>query len=409
MNDISVILPKILARGLLALREQAIMPRLVNSDFSTEAAKKGDVINVPIPSAVAVIEVNPGPVPPTPADTVVKAVNIPLDQWFQNDPIHLTDKELVEIDRGEHFLPMQMSEAIRSLANKVNENIHSRYRQFDRGVFGFTGAEGVTPFASGVTDATNSRKILNQQLTPRTNRRGVLDFDAEASALALKEFSDAEKIGSVDVKIEGEIGRKYGIDWAADDAVTTHVAGTIIADATREATMNGGVSGGLDVISIDKGGQANLVGTLVIGDIIVIPSQGVGKTFVVVGNTGSGQFTGTTAEDGKYTAAGDAITGLKIFPNLINDTVDDEVIEIKETHKVNLIFHRDAFAYATRPLVASTIDLSLGSQIMSMQDPQTGIVLRLEISRQHKQTAWEFDILWGSALVRPELAIRLAG
>lgn len=408
MNDISVILPKILARGLLALREQAIMPRLVNSDFSTEAAKKGDVINVPIPSAVAVQAVVPGPTPPTPGNTVVKAVNIPLDQWFQNEPIHLTDKELVEIDRGEHFIPMQMSEAIRSLANKVNENIHSRYREFDRGVFGFTGAEGVVPFASGVTDATNSRKVLNQQLTPRTSRRGVLDFDAEASALALKEFSDAEKIGSVDVKIEGEIGRKYGIDWAADDAVVTHVAGTIIADATREATINGVVVAGLDVIAIDNGGQANLTGTLVIGDIITIPSQGA-KTFVVVGNSGSAQFAGTTAEDGTYTAAGNVITGLKIFPALVNDTVDDEVIEIKETHKVNLVFHRDAFAYATRPLVASTMDVSLGSQIMSMQDPQTGIVLRLEISRQHKQTAWEFDILWGSALVRPELAMRLAG
>lgn len=46
---------------------------------------------------------------------------------------------------------------------------------------------------------------------------------------------------------------------------------------------------------------------------------------------------------------------------------------------------------------------------MSMQDPQTGIVLRLEVSRQHKQIVWEFDILYGARLVRPELAVRILG
>jgi hypothetical protein len=46
---------------------------------------------------------------------------------------------------------------------------------------------------------------------------------------------------------------------------------------------------------------------------------------------------------------------------------------------------------------------------MSMTDPQTGITLRLEVSRQYKQVTWEFDILWGAKLVRPELATRIAG
>ena len=42
-------------------------------------------------------------------------------------------------------------------------------------------------------------------------------------------------------------------------------------------------------------------------------------------------------------------------------------------------------------------------------DPQTGITLRLEVSRQYKQVVWEFDLLWGSKLIRPELATRIAG
>jgi hypothetical protein len=76
---------------------------------------------------------------------------------------------------------------------------------------------------------------------------------------------------------------------------------------------------------------------------------------------------------------------------------------------VNLVFHRDAFAFANRPLVATTLDVQLGNQIIAMTDPQTGVTLRLEVSRQYKQTVWELDILWGAELIRPALAARILG
>jgi hypothetical protein len=37
------------------------------------------------------------------------------------------------------------------------------------------------------------------------------------------------------------------------------------------------------------------------------------------------------------------------------------------------------------------------------------LALRLEISRQHKQTRYSFDVLYGGALVRPQLVTRIAG
>jgi len=404
-NDLSNVMPKILARGLLSLRERCIMPRLVNGDYSAEAKQKGDTIDVPVPVAVAAVDVVPGIVPITAVDKTPTKVQVPLDNWKQNEPIHLTDAEILQIDRDAHFLPMEMGEAIKGLAHAVNQSIIARYKEALMGVYGYVGTAGTTPFGSGVgvLSATNARTILNQQLCPLDSRRGVLNFDAEGAAIALAEFADADKTMSALVKMEGEIGRKYGIDWAADDDVPTHTAGTIAAtgtDAGRNAAAVGAFSAGVSIVNLDKGASTAVTGTILRGDIISF--AGHTQTYVVIDNAG-------VSVDGVYTFAADALTGLKFFPALKANVADDALCTVKATHKVNLIFHRDAFAFATRPLVDETSGLGLGNKIISMQDPQTGLVLRLEVSRQHKQTCWEFDILWGAKLVRPELAVRLAG
>jgi hypothetical protein len=388
------------------------MPRLVNSDYSTEAAMKGTTIDVPVPIAVGTSAVTPAETPPAPTATTPGVVQVPLDQWYQSNGIHLSDKNLTEIDRNEHFLPMQLMEAVKALANLVNVNLHNHYKEATMGAYGYYGTAGTTPFgdAVGVLSATQARKILNQQLCPRSDRRGVLDFDAEANALALSAFADADKTLSAGVKIEGEIGRKYGVDWVADDAVVTHTAGTINDGATpngRTCAVNEATEGDRDTgttyLNVDNGAAASATGTIVQGDIISFASHD--QTYTVVNSTqGSAQYSA-----GVYTFATNAIADLEFYPALVQTVANNEVITVRASHVVNLVFHRDAFAFATRPLVASSVDLALGSQIMSMQDPQTGLVLRLEVSRQHKQTVWEFDILWGAKLVRPELVMRLAG
>lgn len=379
-NSLANIMPKILARGLLTLRELAVMPRLVNSDYSDEAKEKGDTIDVPIPTAASVISVTPSQVPPAGVSITPAKVQIALDQWKQNDPFNLTDKEMVEVDKNEHYLPMQASEAIKALANTVNAYIHAQYA----GIYGYVGTAGTTPFGVSVADATQARKVLNQQLCPRTDRRGVLDFDAEAQALELSPFSDAEKVGSAVVKMDGEIGRKFGINWVADDAIGTHTAGT----ASGATTDNAGYAIGVTTFTLASAGT----GTILVGDIFTI--AGDTQTYAVI--TGDADVSGG---------------GTVVFepPLKVAITTSATAITLKATHVVNLAFHRDAFAFATRPLVANTQDLALGSKILSIQDPQTGLVLRLEVSRQHKRVAWEFDILYGAKLVRPELAVRIAG
>jgi hypothetical protein len=72
----------------------------------------------------------------------------------------------------------------------------------------------------------------------------------------------------------------------------------------------------------------------------------------------------------------------------------------------NLAFHRDAFAWASRPMQDV---LGMGNQFSAVVDPVSGIALRLEVSRQWKQTTFSYDILGGAQLVRPDLAVSILG
>ncbi len=421
INSLSAIMPVILARALLTLRERCFMPRLVNSDYSIDAAKKGTTIDVPIPVAVGTKEVLAQANPDAPSSCTPTEVQIPLDQWRQNDPIGLTDRELCEIDANEHFLPMQMAEAVKALANEVNVFIMSKYKGEDRGIYGFiaspTAGVGaiIDPFCGtgtadtdGVSGATHAKKVLNQQLCPRIDRRGVLNFDAEANALDLAAFSDAEKIMSATVKIEGEIGRKFGIDWMADDHVPDHTAGGAYEGSPTALTVKvteAAASVGLGLV--DTGSTTQ---TIYRGDILTITHAAApldAQTYVVIGgaaNINSEGYYGYIMNDDHSTAV-----EVGIYPALKVQAEAGDVVSLKNSHAVNLVFHRDAFAFATRPLLANSSQYALGNKMLTMQDPVTGLILRLEVSRQHKQTVWEFDILYGADLVRPDLAMRIAG
>ena len=219
MNDLSKVVDKLLAQGLLALRGTCVMPRLVNSDYSNLAAQQGASIDVPIPSAIKAQAVTPGATSQDTGDISPVSATIKLDRWMEA-PFYLTDKDLMEANRG--VIPMQASEAVKAIANDVNATLLGLGRKF----YGMVGTPGTTPFST-VVDATNARKVLNRQLAPVNDRRIVLDPDAEAAALGLSGFADVSKSGDARPIIDGTIGRKYGFDWAMDQQVPTFEASVI--------------------------------------------------------------------------------------------------------------------------------------------------------------------------------------
>jgi len=150
---------------------------------------------------------------------------------------------------------------------------------------------------------------------------------------------------------------------------------------------NASVAVGDTSVPMDAG---SLTGTVVVGDIFTV--AGDTQQYVVTANA---------------TASGNALAAVSFAPAAKVAWADDAAVTFVASHTPNLAFQRGAFALATAPF--ETVDPSLGVMTQSFVDPLSGLTLRLEVSRQYKQTRWEWDVLYGVKTVRAELAARIMG
>lgn len=376
-NTTTNIIPQLLAQGLLSLREMAVMPRFVNRAYETLAGEKGSTIDVPIASAITAAAVTPSYVKPDDAGVSPTKVSLSLDKWYEA-PFFLTDKEMLEVMNG--TIPLQAQEAVKALANQVDNDILALYKS----IYGYVGTAGTTPFATDLTEFLDARKTLNNQLAPLGDRFVVLDPDAEANALGLRAFQDASFRGDAAGINDGIIGRKLGSTWFVDQNVPTHTAGTASGATLDNTDMVAGVKTG----TLASAGT----GTILVGDIITFAADTTGQTYTVTSGDADVSNGGTISWE----------PGLKM-----SWTTNATAITVKGNHVANMAFHRDAFALATRPF-AGADPMGLG-QFSSAVDPVSGLTLRLEVSREYKRTRFSYDILYGVGCVRRELACRIAG
>ena len=382
-NTFTDLVPILLAQGLQVLRGATLMPRLVNTDYSNEPASQFDTINVWIPSAATVTDVVASAAPFQAPDASGVKVPIRLDKWRRSG-FALTDKEQEEIVGG--YKTKRVQTHVGKLADDVNAFLLSKYKR----IYGFVGTPGTTPFATDVTAATSSRAVLNRQLAPLTERRFVMDVNAEANALGLQQFSSAEKVGTNTAIIEGTLGRRLGFDFGMDQQVPTHASTALTAG---NATVNGAQAAGVGSTDGGRTGtvsvaKATNAAPLVAGDIITF--AGDAQTYVVMADV--------TLSVGNTT--------VQIAPALQAAKAGGELMTLKASHVVNLAIHRDCIAFASRPLQKASANTL---EMMSVSDPISGLALRLEVVRQNKQTLFDFDILFGGECVRPELGCRVAG
>lgn len=398
-NTVTAILPKILARGQMVLREQAVMPRLVNADYSDDAREFGDTIDIAVAADITARNVTPAVTVATNQDSAPTKKQISLNQWKEAS-FYLTDKEMEEVDADGRFVPLQMSAAIKSLANAIDDHILAQYT----GIWSHSGVPGTTPFASNVNEFRDARKRLNQENAPLEDRRVVLDADAEANALNLSIFHEMQKRGDQGGIIRGEIGTKFAADWYLDQNIPTHTAGTWAITGTGYNEVKASVAAGVSTFIIQGNSSTTTNGgNLVVGDVFRISGSSANQHVVkTAASVAVGAQSTLAVVFSPVTRAAVAAGATVEFESASGAGGDGPT-----NHVVNLLFSRDALGFASRPLSRS--QRGLGSVFEVAVDPISRVALRLEVSRQYKQTTWSFDALYGAALIRPELAARIMG
>jgi hypothetical protein len=330
-------------------------------------------VNVAVPSAIATRSVTADVVPPAVTAITPTSVAITLDQW-KEAPFAMSDQAISQVQKG--ILPMQMSEAVKSLSNTLDDYIWSLIDSTG-GVYGYTGTAGTTPFASAVTAYLDARAIANNQLMPMDNRFVILDADAEANALALTAFLDASAAGTRETVVKGDIGYKLGAEWLMSQNVATH---TETNSPSSWLVNDASVAVGDTTITVDGGS-----GAPVEGDI-----------FSVAGSSQTYQVSSATS------------TVITMTPAVTYAYADNAALTFKGSYVENLLIHRDLIGFAMAPLM-ETEQFAGGSMSATAVDENSGLSLRLEVTRQYKQWQWAFDALYGGAVIRPELGVIIAG
>lgn len=377
------ILSTVVAMGLNTLREQVALVHIANRDYENEitAAKRFATVNVAVPAVVATRTVAPDVVPPAVTAVTPTSIAVSLSQW-KEAPFAMDDKGLSQVDRG--ILPMQANEAVKALANGIEDYLWSLYPAS----YGFAGVAGTTPFGTDLQAYLDGRKVANNQLMDMDPRFMVIGTDEEANALGLRAFQDASFRGDTDGIVNGQIGRKLGALWLMSQRVPVHTTG---AAGTYLVNNGAGYAIGIKTVTVDGGA----LGAYVAGDIIQFTGlagiTGHQQTYTVVSSVG-----------------GATVTSITFEPGLVVAIVDNELINKKGTHRLNSLIHRDAIAFAMAPLM-DTVQVP-GATLQAVAiDEVSGLSLRLEVSRQHRQVQWSFDALYGAAVVRPNAWVRVAG
>lgn len=345
-------------------RKTCVMPMLVDNQYDPEIspAHKGQEITLFDVEEMTAQPVVPGWYPNNVQDVKVKGRSLVLE-YYEEVPFVLTGQDWSSINQG--VLPRSYKRAVEGLAERIDQSI---YKAAAKWAYNTVGTAGTTPFASDIDILSEAATRLTTGKAPKADRCLAIDEYAMQNARKLTQFREADKAGTQETLRTGIIGEAYGFMFAESNNIPTH---TTTASGTYVIDASGSI--GNTTITVDNGSDA-LPAALIVGDVLSI--AGSDQQYVVT----------------SYTAgATEAVVG--IFPALDQAIAVNDVVTVKASHKLNLAFHKESIAFASRPNVDRPMTPSVVYELIP--DPLTGVVLDLRIQDHHRQVGWSIGCLWG--------------
>ena len=245
-------------------------------------------------------------------------------------------------------------------------------------------------------------KVLTDNLTPYSSRKVLLDTQSRVDLTdALKGLMNDQSAISKQYR-EGQLGRIGGFDFYESTLMPRHTTGT--AAATTGYLTNDAVAQTGSTLTVDTGTTTFLVGDIITIDGVydVHPETKATlstlKRFVVTANSGSSATSLSISP---------AIVASGARQNVSNAAANDKAITkytgASDVHDQSLAFHPEAFAFASADL-----QMPKGTDMASRQ-VMDGLSLRFvrDYDVSDDQFKSRFDIYYGYAILRPELACRI--
>lgn len=391
-NTYTDLLPRIYEMVTTVVRAQSVLPRLVLNLSDNIAGSPGSTVYIPDQITVTTRAVTHDINPVDPSNLTASATSLALSNW-REAPITIDDKMAAEVVDG--TIPRAIRAAASALADYIDTQIVALYT----GVYNtgasdaFGGGATALPAAftvdatknpSGLRAVAEAGTLIDQLGAPKGDRRVVLSAYDTWAAQILGQFLKFNERGDQGGIVDGEIGRKIGMDWWMDQNVVTHTCGTVGSTASQTLTCP---SASVGDTSMTFTGTITTALTLKAGDVFKFDNSN--QTYV--NNT---LVTSTT----NSLAVTSFSPALKVAVTSANNA------KVLPSHKVNLLFHRDAIAFASRPLGGINNPVNVAQAF----DEVSGLNLRVEILRQHKQDYISIDSLFGAVIRDAKLIARVA-
>jgi hypothetical protein len=295
-----------------------------------------------------------------------------------------TGEEQRGLNSGPGYLSVQadmIAQALRVLTNEIESDLAVAATAAASRAYGTAGA---TPFASGLGDTAQIRKILDDNGAPATGRSLVMNTSAGAAVRTLTQLTKANEAGTTMTLRQGELMDVHGISLKESGQAVLHTAGT----GASATTDNAGYAKGATVITLASAGT----GTILTGDVVLLAGD-TNKYLVVSGDTDvSGGGTITLAAPGLR----QALPALAV------------AITVADDYSANVAFSQDALHLVTRqPALPQEGDAALGR--MAITDPRSGLVFEVAMYPGYRKIKAEVSIAWGVKATKPEHTALLLG
>lgn len=378
-NTLTRLIPELYAALDVVSRELVGFIPSVNRNTGAERAAVGQAVVWPVAPALGTFDVAPAMAIPEPADVVIGNGDITITK-SKGVEFGWTGEEQLGLSHGPGHLTIQgdlFAQGLRTLTNEIERDLAVEIALKGSRAWGTAGDTPFEPGTNGhVGDSAQTRKILDDNGAPLTDRSLVIDTGAGANLRTQYNLTRVNEAGSAMTLRDGELLNLHGMSIKESAQVVSTVAG-VAATAATDAT---GYAEGATAIT-----GANL-GTIKAGDIVTF--AGDPNQYVVAGVAGNVL---TISAPGLRQAVPAAATDIEVIGNAV----------------VNAAFPRSAVGLAARaPALPQEGDAAIDRFLLT--DPRSGIPFEVSLYAGYRKIRAEVALAWGvKAIKREHIALLL--